>query len=348
MKKIIIIFTLLFLLSININWYAFDDYNITNENSFLSEIETQKSLTLKNLNNEILNSFKIKVLNNKNYFLENWVWYTYLFNTYKKFWTWVTINQQTISYSNLNTDNTILLLDENTNVSFVTQYKKIKLISDEIITGITNKEEFLKQIIDDKKYYSPIEDSIIDSDEIFIKLKNETTELTQWLSQKGKIYKIYDYLLNNLEYIDTFSIDNKTIFSWIETYKNKVGVCWWYSKLNLYMLSFAWIDNVELKTWYVLDSVLFPNIWHAWVKIWESYYDPTFDDPIWNIWAKKYSEYKYFWLPEDIFYINKYEYWKLPENIKEMGIEERKLLINKNYLSLKQKYINQNYLVLSN
>jgi len=44
----------------------------------------------------------------------------------------------------------------------------------------------------------------------------------------------------------------------------------------------------------VIDAADFPQIGHAWVRIGDTYYDPTFDDPLGNMQVKQRDEYKYF------------------------------------------------------
>lgn len=86
---------------------------------------------------------------------------------------------------------------------------------------------------------------------------------------------------------------------------------------------------------------------NAWVKIWNKYYDPTFDDPIWIQKTKLFHNYKYFWLPKDLFYVNRYSYESLPESIKNSSSEERNQIIVNNLSKLTKKYNNQNYLLLA-
>lgn len=321
--KIIAKFLSSLIISATLTWYVFTDFSPISD---------------KWVNNDIYNSFKIKISKNNNLILEDWVWYTYIYSQYKKIWEWAILSKDILKNVWLDPDTTILLLDENNQISFVTDYKKTKLISDYIISWITNKQEFLTQLADDKRFVDT------DSDELFLKLKNETNDLTKWLSDANKISKIYDYILKNISYSKT--TDNKEIFSWINTYENKQWVCWWYSKLNLYMLSFAWISNVEVKTWYVLDSKVFPNIGHAWIKISDKYYDPTYDDPIWNIKTKTFGQYKYFWLPQDLFYANKYDYGTIPSFLKTETLDSREKLITDNLYKLVTKYKNENYILL--
>lgn len=301
--------------------------------SINNELQTQ----LNKLNNNIFNSFKIKILKDTNLFLENWVRYTYVFNNYNNFWKWVVPTIEDLLSNWLNPDTTILLLDEEIGTSYVTDYRKVKLISDNIISWITNKHTFLKELSDDKKYLQ------LDTDDLFINLKNDTSRLTLWLNSFQKVQKIYDYILKNITYSSVFDTNNKYIFSWIYTYENKTWICSWYAKLYLYMLSFAWIDYVRVVKWNILDAPDFPNIWHAWIQILNNYYDPTFDDT-WNWWLTKTpSEYKYFALPKDLFYANRFDYWTLPEDLKNSTIEVRNEYIKNELEKLKLKYWDTEY-----
>jgi hypothetical protein len=105
-----------------------------------------------------------------------------------------------------------------------------------------------------------------------------------------------------------------------------------------YMLMFAWIEDVEVIRWFVLNAPDFPKVWHAWVKIWGYYYDPTFDDPIWNNKTKEFNEYVYYKLPEDLFYTNRYNVSDLPEELKTKSQVELENIVNKNLFNLVSKY----------
>ena len=118
-------------------------------------------------------------------------------------------------------------------------------------------------------------------DSEFIKLKRISINLWNISKNKEEIIKnIYNYILANLNYQTNIKSDDFEIFSWIKTFKNKVWVCQWYVELFNLMLAFNNIKSEILK-WDVLTSEDFPKIWHAWVKIDNFYYDPTFDDPVW-------------------------------------------------------------------
>lgn len=304
-----------------------------------SNISAQIKSILDKLDSDVLNWFKIKVLKNNNLVLENGVWYTYVYKQYKSFEKWVIPSEADIERSSLDKNTTILLLDQDS-ISFVVDYVKVKLISDSIVSDISNKNDFLNELADDKKYLHD------DTDSLFLKLKSETQNLTKWLSNSSKISKIYDYILKNINYSTSFSIENKKIFSWIETYKNKDWICWWYTKLSLYMLSFAWVSDVNVVKWDVIDADDFPYIWHSWLRIGSLYYDPTFDDPVWASKTKTYEQYKFFWLPKDLFYTNRYDYGTMPDYLKTESLSSREELIKSNLSKLVSKYKNKDYLLL--
>lgn len=322
--------------SINNSWSIIKENNEPVSNFLNKKIKTY----IENLNDDVFNWFKIKVIKDNVLILENWIWYTYIFKDYHNFWKWVIPKEEDLKINWLDKNKTVLLLDDKIWASYVTEYEKVKLISDDIISDISNKYNFLLELSDDKKY------SNIDTDESFLELKNKTLELTNWLTQYNKIKKVYDYILKNISYSKVFDIENKYIFSWISTYEKKEWVCSWYSKLNLYMLSFAWINWVKVVKWHVIDATDFPDIWHAWLKIWNNYYDSTFDDT-WNNWlTKEFEEYKYFWLPKDLFYTNRFDYWELPLELRSADLEYRKEYVKLELEKLKEKYINKNFKLL--
>ena len=297
----------------------------------------EKSAKLILKTNSLLKDFKKFSYNPEHIFLENWVWYTYKFEQYLKFHAWINIRKEDLEFNNINPASDVVFRKTDGILWFVTKYEKIKLISDYIIYWVPDKYNFLKEIKNDKKNIS------YETDNYFKSLKKITLSLTKWKSKKEKIKAIYNYILDNIEYTNWFSLSDAKIFSWIDTFKNKNWVCEWYSKIFLYMLNFANIDDVEVIRWYVLDAQDFPKVWHAWVRIWDRYYDPTFDDPIWRIETKKYSEYKYFSMPKDLFYTNRYDFAYLPEWLKTQTLEFRENFIAKKIKSLIAKYKNSWY-----
>ena len=280
-------------------------------------------------------------------FLEDETWYTYNFITYKFFDT-QDIKLNDLKHNNINTQTDLLFLKDDWELGFVekSMYKKVKLIPDEIIKGTANKYNILVEIKDDKKSLTT------NTDLLFKQLKEKSIELTKWLSKEEKIKAIYNYILENIHYTENLdfksieTLENKRIFSWIETFKNKSWVCEWYTKLFMYMLNFAWVSDIEVIRGFVIDAIDFPEIWHAWVKIWDKYYDPTFDDPIGLKDTKKFKDYKFFGLPQDLLYTNRFTYDDTPEELKTKSMEYRKGFIDKRLAWLVKKYENNDFLLL--
>ena len=301
---------------------------------WLAEAETKSILDSK----WILKDFKNIVYNPELIFQENWVWYTYRYKTHLFFKQWANISKLDLAHNKISENTSVAFLKDDGNLWFINEYEKIKLISDSHIYGIANKYNFLKEIKDDKKKINK------ETDALFLHLKTKTRDLTYRKSQKEKIKLIYKFILDNIEYTKQFSLDDAEIFSWIDTYENKNGVCEGYTKIFTYMLSFANVDNSEVMRGFVLDAQDFPQVWHAWVKIDNSYYDPTFDDPIGATKTRTYNEYLYFWLPEDLFYTNRFDFDTIPEDIKSTSDAYREQYIINNTVALLDKYYDYNLL----
>ena len=315
-----------------------DTKKIINENNFQVEYNSKKNKEINNY--PISKNFKNISYNKDNIFLENWVWYSYIINDYNYF---IEPNKITINDLNnnwINTSNTLLFYLDSKNIWFANNYKKTKLISDDIIYWIENKYNFLLEIKDDKKSLDT------DYDNDFLRLKKQTLLLTEWLSTDEKLKSIYNYILDNVSFSKLINFEDKAIFSWIELYNNKEWVCEWYSKLFMYMINFAGIWNSEIIRWHVINALDFPEIWHSWVKVWDKYYDPTFDDPLWSTITRSYEEYRFFGLPYDIFYSNRFTYNNLPEYLKTKSIEYRESYIQNNLYNIAWKYQDKDYLLL--
>ncbi len=106
---------------------------------------------------------------------------------------------------------------------------------------------------------------------------------------------------------------------------------------------FSWINDVEVIRWFVIDAEDFPEVWHAWVKIWDRFYDPTFDDPVWATRDRNIYEYKYFNMPKDIFYTNRFDLNTLPKYLKSLSLEERKKIVLRNLYEISYKYKDQDF-----
>lgn len=309
---------------------------IFNKNIFKNEFKSKQYFK----NNIITKWFKNISYNSDNIFLDKWVWYSYNYDSHLKFPEWTNITNEDLIYNWINKNNNLVFLREDNTLWFVLNYKKIRLISEDLIYWVTKKYNFLKEIKNDKKKLNA------QTDIYFKELKDISLKLTKWKSDNEKIKILYKYVLDNLKYTQPIVLSDYRIFSWIDTFKNNDGVCEWYVKMFLYMLNYAWISDVEAIRWYVIDAKDFPQIWHAWVRIWDKYYDPTFDDPIWAISTKKYYQYKYFALPYDLFYANRYDYNKIPTFLKEKSLSYRKNLVLKKTAPMVSKYKNSWYNLL--
>ncbi len=301
------------------------------------ELENKKILE-KNLD---FNNFKNKVLNKTWIIKENWVRYWYIFDNYRNFsWNWK-ITKRDLESNWINPNKELLSIRDGKPI-FIKDFKKYRLISDQIIYGIPWKLEFLETLLNIKIFDRKEEN--LDSE--FIKLKRISTNLWNISKNKEEIIKnIYNYILANLSYQTNIKSDDFEIFSWIKTFKNKVWVCQWYVELFNLMLGFNNIKSEILK-WDVLTSEDFPKIWHAWVKIDNFYYDPTFDDPVWAKETKKFKEYDFYKLPKDLFYTNRFDKGEAPEFLKKQNLENRKIYVNQRLFSIYDKYKNNNYNLL--
>ena len=313
-----------------------DLIKLSNEYVFSKQLYLkEKSNKIIIQNNSLIKNFKYKSFNEDNIFLENWIRYSYIYNSHLYFDTTnSSLNKVTLDWNNINKYSSLVFIRKDNKFWFATSYEKRKLISNDIIYWIPWKYNFLKELKDDKKNLN------YDTDGAFRKLKAETKRITKGKSEEEKIKIIYNYVISNLSYSKNFTLDQAKIFSWIQTYINKEWVCEWYAKLFLYMLNFANLNNSQVIRWYVLDAEDFPKIWHAWIKSWNKYYDPTFDDPLWWTKTKKFSEYNYFWLPYDLFYTNRYTFDRIPSFLKEKTMKYRENFIRKRISSLLIKYKN--------
>nr|MDD3719851.1 transglutaminase-like domain-containing protein [Candidatus Gracilibacteria bacterium] len=221
--------------------------------------------------------------------------------------------------------------------TFSSSFQEQKLISSDIIQNIVDKSKFLSYVSSDKR------DLNYDTDSYFKSLKNISINLTEGLTKENKIKAIYGRILNNITYTNPIDLNKKEIFSGIDTFKNKDGVCEGYVKLMAYMLMFSGIEDIDVILGYVINASDFPELGHAWVKIGTYYYDPTFDDPIGNVQAKSFENYSYYKLPADLFYTNRYDIGDLPEELKTKSKDELNNIVYKNLFNLIGKYGNSNY-----
>lgn len=289
---------------------------------------------------EISNNFNKKIIDKDEVFLEDWIWYTYIFTSYVAFPDDVNPNLKDLEYNNISNIDHLLYLNEG-KLIFIKEFKKVKLISDDILFWIPDKKQFLLEVRDDKFHLQN------ETDNDFQKLKIISKNLTKDAkNQQEKIDILYNYVLDNISYTQPIDLENKEIFSWIQTYKNNNWVCEWYVKYFQYLLQFSWIEDVESLRWFVIDAQDYPQIGHAWTKIWNYYYDPTFDDPLWQIATKEKDDYYYYKLPQDIFYTNRYDYGITNTVLEKSPTIYREQYIKKQLVSVLSKYPNNDYNIL--
>lgn len=221
-----------------------------------------------------------------------------------------------------------LLIKNNNEYAFVIQYTTWNIVSTRTIEWISNRNAFLQALWNDRKTSSEQE---IES--TLLMIKSTVNSITQTKTKEEAIRSIYGWIIDSIDYEINFSTKNLEVFSWIKTFKNKKWVCDGYARLFLYMASYAWIENVQIKYGMAFTTEFFPEFWHAWIQIGDAYYDPTFDDPytlIGNVGNKKNTTWSYYKLPKDLMYIDRYDENEVPEYIKKLSLQERKMLALKN------------------
>jgi len=233
--------------------------------------------------------------------------YAYNFLNFRYFQDVYWVYESDLETSWFDYDTTLLYKRADGWYNFVTDYSEYEIASSNILFWVPEKHLFLEYLREDVQFETS------DINAHLANMKSVAKSLTQWKTREQAISSIYSWVLDNVEYSKVIDLEDQKIFSGLETFKNNEGVCTWYTKLSSYLFYFAWYHDVEVIKGHVIDAQDFPQIWHAWLKIWDLYYDPTFDDPIWAELTKQADQYKYFWLPKDIFYANRYEYGDLPE-----------------------------------
>ena len=314
---------------------------LNNEEIFSMYIENEKKKTQSKILSYSSTDRFLRISENKeNLFLEDGVWYFYDFKT-THFFEKDNVDVNTLSYNNINPQTDLVILRDTSWPWFVTDFDRIKLISDHIIYGIPDKYEFLKEIRNDQRHLKTT-----NTDTVFLNMKKEVESIILSQKKEDKIATIYDWMLSNLEYTQNFDLDDKRIFSWSETYSNRDWVCEWYTKVMMYMLNFAGVRNSIVMRGDVIDAVDFPQIGHAWVRVWQDFYDPTFDDPIGAVDTRSPDKYRYYKLPKDIMYTNRFDLEKTPKALESTNIEFRQQLVWQKLFALTNKYSSKDYLLL--
>jgi transglutaminase-like putative cysteine protease len=280
-------------------------------------------------------------LSHEENYTKKWaVYYTYDYDSYLFFRDDYGFYNKDLVNSDIIASNS-LLLAEWWWIKIVRDFTEKRLIKDSFLDEVSDKEWFLSVLVKDAGYTQ-----VANNDTSFERLKAITDALTDGKTRDEKIEAIYNFVLDNHYYYENFWDGNEDIFSGIDTFRNGYWVCDGYSKLMYYMLNFAGIQDIEHIRWYVYDAVDFPEIGHAWVRISNRYYDPTFDDPIGWVATLRKNEYRYFDLPKDLAYTNRFDGFDASEELKSMSLSERERLVEKNLFSLLWKYEKWAYNIL--
>lgn len=259
-------------------------------------------------------------------------YYGYNFNTFRFFDSEYWVSNRDLSGSNINRESEYVYINEEGRVNFISDYSKHLIAKESNVFWLPEKQVFLDELRDDALYETSNIPATLED------IRSLTDSLVAGKWKQESVATIYAWILENIEYTQNINIENEQIFSWVEAFKTRTWVCTAYTKLMLYMLNYAGIHDVEVIRWHVIDAQDFPQIGHAWLRIGDRYYDPTFDDPVWADATKTVSEYKFYGLPKDIFYANRFEYNNLPEYLETASMDERIKLIFNNLSNLLPKY----------
>lgn len=278
-----------------------------------------------------------KISEKKGYY----VWY--LFEKYRFYEDVYGVYDTQIETSGFDRSKTFLYIDAQGRYNFVTDYTQRQLLPVSLLYGISQKQNMLRYILADAKH--------IPSD--ITKNMQAVSELARNIP-KGKtreetLENIYAWILENISYTQIVDLKNTQMFSAWEALKVWNGVCTAYARLMSYLLLYHNFYDVETIEGYVIDAPDFPQIGHAWVRMGERYFDPTFDDPIGIQVTRTPDQYRYFDLPKDIFYANRFHYEDLPESFKNANKAQISQYIFNILSNLQSKYESEtsDYLVFA-
>ena len=233
-------------------------------------------------------------------------------------------------------------------ISKISDFKKYEMFHKDLLEWVKQKNKLILFLIERVKTYH---DFYQDYEVILKQIKEKSLELVKDKHTRAeKIQVLYAFVIDHLEYDEslpkTWKVSFDLVFSWVWAFKTQIWVCDAYARLLLTMLYFAGIEDVDYKVWMLYDNVEFWDIWHAWLKVWDFYYDPTHEDPFWNTMKKIYSNYEYYRLPNEIMYANRTDGLESDkvDVLKKLDNEWRKKLVEVNYLTLAKIHSDYNVL----
>lgn len=265
-------------------------YNKNTKNIYVSDtISTKMIANLNELNsifwwtNQLTSSIKWDM---SFYFLWNSNWTSYLYKILKS----ISLTNNTFTFYDNKIDihsediKIFSLINNKVNGTyFIWKTEQNNIWETSIYKNIWNENQILYIIASNLYWWKSFDLNT------FIQIKNTTDNLTKNLTSKeDKIKAIYEYIIQNTEYDnetlerdkslnDMSKVSSVEPYSWFWAFKNKKAVCNGYVELMYFMVSFAGINDVEKIDGRVTT---YQAIWqnHTWLRVWDKYYDPTFDD----------------------------------------------------------------------
>lgn len=234
----------------------------------------------------------------------------------------------------------VFLLNENRELIYTASYSLNKIIWGDFIKNILTHRNYIISLLSERVWYYS---NAINTEDVMWRIQKKTLELIKnKKTDEQKIKEIYGFILEHYTYDSAWLARGyKPVFSAIWTYDSQKWVCDAYTRLFVYMLGFAGIsDDIEIKSGYVLKEEVYDDYSHAWVKIWDYYYDPTFDDPIGNTKTREEEDWLYYKLPEELIYAARINWTNVSNSVKNMTYAQRTKYIEKRYFDLLS---NENY-----
>lgn len=152
--------------------------------------------------------------------------------------------------------------------------------------------------------------------------------------EEKKIKAIYDWMVQNVTYPKEYDLEDYKIFSGLEAFENGSAVCEWQVLLMYYLLKIAWVKNVKYIDWYVVNAEDFPKTRHAWIEIWDYFYDPSFE----KVFRENEKDYLYYKIPYDIMYTNRYNTRDIPDGVLIAWKENISKEVDRRRYLLTEKY----------
>lgn len=265
-----------------------------------------------------------------NIFEEDGYFYTYLYNTYFPIKSNYGIYKSEINNAGYSYDDAVVLRlqDAKNNITFLP--KKVPILPRNSFETLTPWiEDFInKSAIDVLRTEKNYEQS-------YKKIIQTAKDITQGLSSdEEKTRAIYDWMVQNIIYPQKYDLENYAIYSWLEAFENKSAVCEGQALLMYYLLKIAEVKDIQYIDGYVIDAPDFPNVRHAWIRVGEYFYDPSFE----KVYQENHKKYFYYKVPHDIMYTNRYTSYAVPERVLEQTKQENQNLIYHKRTRLTHKY----------